>query len=69
MHEYTVIDILKSKLKELGCDGLAADECGCGIDDLIPCMGDCSRCVPAKSRIENGEIVWRPVQIQKKETP
>lgn len=49
-------DIIIEKLKALGADGLyrdlgsnsGEDNCGCGIDDLITCGGDCSDCMPAK---------------------
>ena len=42
-----VRDIIKSELLEVGADGLASDDCGCGIDDLQPCEGGCMGCVPA----------------------
>ena len=46
----TVKEILISALKEMGADGLCCPgECGCGLDDLMPCFdGACSICVPAK---------------------
>jgi hypothetical protein len=54
--------IIISHLKSIGADGLAGDECGCGIDALMPCSdwsgcGDCRDCVPAKKVIatEAGE--------------
>ena len=43
-------EIITEKLKALGADGLANTdaECGCGIDDLIPCNSDPSGFEPAK---------------------
>lgn len=59
----TVRDILIRKLKALGCDGLASEECGCGIDDLAPCNGDCLGCQPARSRVGPNGIGWYPVEL------
>lgn len=36
----TVKEIVTKYLKENGYDGLYSDDCGCGIDDLMPCS-DC----------------------------
>ena len=45
----TVKEIIIAALKEMGADGLCEGECGCGLDDLMPCFdGSCSVCVPAK---------------------
>lgn len=33
----SVIEMVGEYLKSNGYDGLAADECGCFIDDLAPC--------------------------------
>lgn len=43
-----VREIVIAHLKSIGADGLAADGCGCGIDDLAPCGGDITDCKPAK---------------------
>lgn len=46
-----VKDILIKWLKSHGCNGLYnsdGDECGCGIDELMPCERWCLDCVPAK---------------------
>ncbi len=43
-----VKEIVAAKLKELGADGLCTCECGCGLDDLMPCENECGQCVPAK---------------------
>lgn len=55
-----VLEILQAKLKELGADGLASDECGCGIDDLQPCENGCMDCAPAKRVHDNynGDIIF-----------
>jgi hypothetical protein len=68
---YTVRDVIKSKLRKLGCDGLANPdaECGCGIDDLIPCQSDCSGCLPAKSKVTRNGMEWHAVGLTKKAKP
>jgi len=60
----SVGEIIISKLKEIGADGLCTDGCGCSLDDLAPC-GACiigndgipEDCVPALRVIakESGE--------------
>ena len=30
-------DIIEKWLRDNGCDGLCCDDCGCGVDDLMPC--------------------------------
>jgi len=32
-----VFEIVADWLKEHGCDGLAGDECGCTLDEIMPC--------------------------------
>lgn len=50
MSEKTVQSIMKQWLIDNGYDGLCCDECGCGVDDLMPCSGDygsgIDQCVP-----------------------
>jgi len=42
----TVLDIVKQYLIANGYDGLYNEDCGCVVDDLIPC-GDCfDNCIP-----------------------
>ena len=43
----TISKIVHEYLKDNGYDGLCCEECGCGLDDLMPCDGDCINCVPA----------------------
>ena len=46
----TVLDIITAKLRELGADGLSdGEECGCGLDDLMPCGQWGLDCMPAKA--------------------
>lgn len=46
-----VKEIVIAHLKSIGADGLCADECGCGLDDLMPCMCEgIEDCVPARRR-------------------
>lgn len=65
---YSVRDIIASKLKRLGCDGLASPDadCGCGIDDLAPCGGTCMDCLPARSRVTSEGIGWFAVGFVKR---
>ena len=48
----TVKDIVRAHLEAIGADGLAGEDCGCGLDDLFPCPRECSvsACVPAKKQ-------------------
>ncbi len=43
----TARDLLIQRLQAMGADGLATEDCGCGIDDLAPCGLDCLDCEPA----------------------
>jgi hypothetical protein len=40
----TVRDIVRDYLERHGFDGLAGDDCGCEITDLMPCGELCSEC-------------------------
>lgn len=61
-----VKDILIKKITELGGDGLfnPGGECGCGIDDLQPCSDDCMDCVPAQSKVVDGELLYFELNIK-----
>ncbi len=48
----TVEEIVIEYLKANGFDGLYNDDCGCFLDDLIPCSECCSNCQPGY-RVEN----------------
>jgi hypothetical protein len=44
-----VREIVTAHLKAGGFDGLAGEDCGCGLDDLMPCDGyGFDLCKPAK---------------------
>lgn len=45
-----VREIVIAHLKDGGFDGLAGEDCGCGLDDLMPCgwERDVSVCKPAR---------------------
>jgi hypothetical protein len=43
----TVRIIITDHLRRYHYDGLAGDECGCGIDDLFDCAAYCGACQPA----------------------
>lgn len=54
-------EILQTWLIAGGFDGLQHDsDCGCKIDDLIPCDQDCSECTPGYLRLgkEGEECDW-----------
>ena len=44
----TVAEIVVKYLQENGFDGLSSDECGCGLEDLMPCEFSQADCQPAK---------------------
>jgi len=49
-------DIIKAYLINHSYDGLYTDDCGCRIDDLIPCGGCCDNCMPGvKQRMYDHE--------------
>lgn len=44
----TLIDLIRRSLRQIGVDGLGADECGCFLEDLCPCDApDLRQCEPA----------------------
>ncbi len=59
MGNLTVRTMIHHLLVTLGYDGLCTDECGCELDDLMPCDGpNCADCVPGhtKTWIEDGDV-------------
>ena len=42
-----VNDIVKTWFKENGFDGLCNEDCGCSLDDFVPCGGPNGDCEPA----------------------
>lgn len=51
----TVKDIVLEYLTKNGYGGLRFDECGCFLDDLIPCGESCEHCEPAYSVLRHCE--------------
>ena len=70
MNPVNVYDIVKTYLQTNGYDGLATVECGCWLDDLMPCLPahEATQCVPGyedaagrfDSAFEPGEKLIRP---------
>jgi len=50
-----VRDIIREYLVANGYDGLCSEECGCGLDDLMPCEYGIQHCVPAEKVIATAE--------------
>ena len=51
----TVKEIVKDCLEKNGYDGLCSENCGCGLDDLMPCSGsETKNCQPAYKLICQG---------------
>ena len=44
-----VREIVEAHLNQVGAHGLCTDECGCWLDDLVPCGEINENCVPAVS--------------------
>lgn len=53
----TVKEIVIEYLKKNGYDGLYNDDCGCALDDLIPCCDNIETCM-AGVKGKNGEEDW-----------
>ena len=56
-----VREIIKAYLKEHGFDGLVDDdgECGCLVDNLMPCDAPCETCRPGfRGPDPEGESEW-----------
>lgn len=58
-----VREIVEAFLRVNGYKGLAGYECGCGLDDLMPCDGEVADCQPAFKRecygCGNDACEWR----------
>jgi len=39
-----IVEIVADWLRSNGYDGLYIDECGCRLEDLMPCCEDCRHC-------------------------
>jgi len=73
----TVGEIIATWLKEHGYDGLCNEDCGCSIDDLMPCgetFNDCRAAYKRKATDEEkdeltwgGEYVYSPTKDGKDE--
>lgn len=42
----TVKEMIEKYLRDNGFDGLCNDDCGCPLDDLMPCCDSIEGCVP-----------------------
>ena len=56
----TIREIIKKHLEDNGFVGLCSYECGCDIDDLMPCMEHSELCEPAKYKYktEDGDFIY-----------
>ncbi len=59
-------EIIEEYLKKNGYDGLVGDECGCCLDDLMPCGECCHECEPA---LDTNKYYERIKAIQYPEHP
>lgn len=70
----TVKEIVLAYLKQHKYDGLCSEDCGCGIDELMPCASNCENCRPAYKCVHKytgGEPYsydYRPEKDKKKKT-
>jgi hypothetical protein len=71
--EMNVREIVKQWLKDNGYDGLWSDDCGCQIDDLMPCCDYCTNCKPGyKHEEEKGgeyDYTIRPYKQEDTDKP
>lgn len=42
--------IVATELKRIGADGLCNEDCGCSLNDFMPCNTPLPNCVPAKKK-------------------
>jgi hypothetical protein len=59
-------DLLIKALADMGADGLynADLECGCGLDDLIPCdTCECEVCEPAIKKGKKTGSLFYPMEV------
>lgn len=57
----TVIQIISEHLQSIGADGLVQPdaECGCELDDLVPCCRDFASCAPGyKGKSLDDDYDW-----------
>ena len=60
----TVKEIVRQYLVAHGLDGLAYDECGCRVDDLMPCDTPCDACEVGKlGPCDCGDHDWHIVPV------
>ncbi len=61
----TVREIVRAYLVEHGYDGLAGEECGCWLVDLMPCCdGAMPECVPGREETATEEDTeWVDVEV------
>jgi len=65
-----VREIVKEWLEQHGYDGLCSDnwECGCTLDDLMPCCEACTECLAGYKRPGDAECDFY-INPEKQEAP
>lgn len=57
--------LTKKAIRAAGADGLCAEDCGCGLDDLRPCGDKDAPCIPAFAyRCQCGKTTYHPLEYR-----